>query len=80
MSQLGHSLHVHFAPVPTNVRYAPKATDSRRKATRRFGPIAPVIALQDQNGTRLCTRHVTMRQRCVLCWLGIRKAFATVGQ
>jgi hypothetical protein len=34
-SGLGHSLQVHSAPVLTNVRYAPKATASRRKATRR---------------------------------------------
>jgi hypothetical protein len=31
-------LQVHSAPVLTNVRYAPKATASRRKATRRYGP------------------------------------------
>jgi hypothetical protein len=39
MSVGGHSLQVHSAPVLTNVWYAPKATASRRKATRRYGPI-----------------------------------------
>jgi len=35
MSQLGQSLPTHSAPVPNNVRYAPKATELLRRSERR---------------------------------------------
>jgi hypothetical protein len=42
MSQLGHSLPIHLAPVLANVRYAPKATKMVRRGERREVPIAVV--------------------------------------
>src|ERR1035438_5399071 len=37
MSALGHSLPIHLAPVPANVRYYPKGDLSRRSEERRVG-------------------------------------------
>jgi hypothetical protein len=46
MSKMGHSLQTHLAPVPINVRYAPKATKSPTCCELRFVPVTDIRYFQ----------------------------------